>query len=58
MDELIKSVDPSIISELVSAAAKYEHSSRLGSKEIYHLEAFVATFMDMNAVFKANRMDH
>uniref|UniRef100_A0A915DV19 Replication factor C subunit 3 n=1 Tax=Ditylenchus dipsaci TaxID=166011 RepID=A0A915DV19_9BILA len=46
-EHLIKLCDPSIVGNVISAAAKFEHSSKLGSKEIYHLEAFVATFMDL-----------
>uniref|UniRef100_A0A914HD76 Replication factor C subunit 3 n=1 Tax=Globodera rostochiensis TaxID=31243 RepID=A0A914HD76_GLORO len=47
VDELSKMCDRSLVGLLVSAAARYEHSSKLGSKEIYHLEAFVATFMEL-----------
>lgn len=38
---------------LISAAAKYEYKSKLGSKPIYYLEALVATFMDISTSFKA-----
>jgi replication factor C subunit 3/5 len=31
--------------KLAKAAAEFEHRSNLGSKPIYHLEAFVARFM-------------
>ena len=31
--------------EIISLAAKFEHSMRLGSKEIFHLEAFCAKTM-------------
>ncbi|KAI3415732.1 Subunit of heteropentameric Replication factor C (RF-C) [Globodera pallida] len=47
VDELSKMCDRSLVGPLVTAAARYEHSSKLGSKEIYHLEAFVATFMEL-----------
>ncbi|KAJ3190983.1 Replication factor C (RF-C) subunit [Irineochytrium annulatum] len=43
--ELTKNVDPAIAREIVIMAADYEHSMRLGSKQIMHLEAFVAKFM-------------
>lgn len=43
--ELCKSLDDSLKHELVHWAAYYEHRIRLGSKEIFHLEAFVAKFM-------------
>jgi hypothetical protein len=39
--------DISILPDILEAAAKFEHSSRLGSKEIYHLEAFVTTVIDL-----------
>jgi hypothetical protein len=45
-DELIKICDPSVLPSIVGAAAKYDHSSKQGSKDIYHLEAFVATVME------------
>ena len=43
--ELCKSLDDSLKHELVHWAAYYEHRICLGSKEIFHLEAFVAKFM-------------
>lgn len=43
--ELCKSLDDSLKHELIHWAAYYEHRIRLGSKEIFHLEAFVAKFM-------------
>ena len=43
--ELSKSLDDSLKHELVHWAAYYEHRMQLGSKEIFHLEAFVAKFM-------------
>lgn len=51
-EELIKICDPALVMKLVSTAAKYEHSSKLGSKPIYHLEAFIATFMDICTSYK------
>ena len=47
--ELLKSIDESLKHELVHWAAYYEHRMRLGSKDIFHLEAFVAKFM---AIYK------
>ena len=32
-------------------AAYYEHRLQLGSKEIYHLEAFIAKFMSLYRQF-------
>ncbi|KAJ3095378.1 Replication factor C (RF-C) subunit [Phlyctochytrium planicorne] len=45
--ELVKCVDQGIVTDVVLIAADYEHSMRLGSKPIFHLEAFVARFMSM-----------
>lgn len=47
VDELGKICEQSLLPLLVSAAAKYEHTTKLGAKDIYHLEAFVATFMEL-----------
>ncbi len=43
--ELMKSLDDTLKHELSYWAAYYEHRIVLGSKEIFHLEAFVAKFM-------------
>lgn len=43
--ELMKSLDDTLKHELIYWAAEYEHRIRLGSKDIFHLEAFVAKFM-------------
>jgi replication factor C subunit 3/5 len=47
--ELMKNLDDSLKREVIEWAAFYEHRISLGSKEIFHLEAFVAKFM---AVYK------
>lgn len=48
--ELLKSAgDDSLRHEIVHWAAYYEHRLRLGSKDIFHLEAFIAKFM---AIYK------
>lgn len=47
--ELLPTLDDSIKGEVVQWAAFYEHRIALGSKEIFHLEAFIAKFM---AVYK------
>jgi replication factor C subunit 3/5 len=47
--ELIKSLDDSLKLEVLEWAAFYEHRIALGSKEIFHLEAFVAKYM---AIYK------
>lgn len=43
--ELLKNLDDTLRHEVVHWAAFYEHRIRTGSKEIFHLEAFVAKFM-------------
>ena len=45
--ELLKNCDGTLKSEVVQLAAYYEHRLQLGTKPIYHLEAFVAKFMSI-----------
>ncbi|CAM9227668.1 unnamed protein product [Heterosigma akashiwo] len=45
--ELMKTLDDELKHEVAYWAAHYEHSLATGSKEIYHLEAFVAKFMSI-----------
>ena len=47
--DLIPNLDDSIKGQVVQWAAFYEHRIALGSKEIFHLEAFIAKFM---AIYK------
>ena len=47
LKELIKNCDGSLKAEVTQAAAYYEHRLQLGTKAIYHLEAFVAKFMSI-----------
>lgn len=47
--ELLPTLDDSIKADVVTWAAFYEHRIALGSKEIFHLEAFIAKFM---AIYK------
>lgn len=49
MKELMPRLDSEVKHELAHWAAHYEHRLRLGQKEIFHLEAFIAKFM---AVYK------
>jgi len=42
--ELMKLVDGEIKGQIVKNAAEYDHRLRMGSKAIFHLEAFVAKF--------------
>ncbi|KIW06285.1 replication factor C subunit 5 [Verruconis gallopava] len=43
--KLIPKVDDELKSEIIKWSAHYEHRIRMGSKLIFHLEAFVAKFM-------------
>ncbi|XP_077295003.1 replication factor C subunit RfC38 [Arctopsyche grandis] len=56
LDELVKNCDMQIKSEVVSLAALYEHRMRMGSKLIFHLEAFVAKFMSIYKKFMEESM--
>ncbi len=47
--ELTVNCDGELKAEVTQMAAYYEHRMQLGSKAIFHLEAFVAKFM---AVYK------
>jgi replication factor C subunit 3/5 len=47
--ELLKNLDDSLKQEVIECAAFYEHRISLGSKEIFHLEAFIAKYM---AIYK------
>lgn len=47
--ELIKNLDDDVKKEVIEWAAFYEHRIAMGSKEIFHLEAFVAKYM---AIYK------
>lgn len=46
-EKLVSLCDHAIIGDIFEAAAKFEHSSRMGTKDIYHLEAFVTTVIDL-----------
>lgn len=45
--ELMKNLDDELKREVIEWAAFYEHRIAMGSKEIFHLEAFVAKFMSI-----------
>jgi len=47
--ELMKNLDDALKQEVIEWAAFYEHRIATGSKDIFHLEAFVAKFM---AIYK------
>lgn len=48
---LLTRVDPVLQPAIVSLGAKFEHRLQLGSKAIFHLEAFVANFMKLLATY-------
>jgi replication factor C subunit 3/5 len=47
--ELMHNLDDSVKLEVIEWAAFYEHRIAMGSKDVFHLEAFVAKFM---AIYK------
>ena len=49
LKELVANCDGALKSEVTQVAAAYEHRLQLGSKVIYHIEAFIARFM---AIYK------
>ena len=51
LKELIKNCDGELKNEVTHWAAFYEHRMNKGSKQIYHLEAFVAKFMSIHMKF-------
>jgi len=51
LKELIRNCDAEMKIEITKIAAGYEHRLHLGSKAIYHLEAFVAKFMSIYKKF-------
>lgn len=52
VDHILSTCDSKVKSTLLRLAAFYEHKMRLGSKQIYHFEAFVANFMNVLKSFK------
>uniref|UniRef100_A0A7S2XUU0 Replication factor C C-terminal domain-containing protein n=1 Tax=Fibrocapsa japonica TaxID=94617 RepID=A0A7S2XUU0_9STRA len=52
--ELMKVLDDELKHEVAHWAAVYEHRMQIGSKDIYHLEAFVAKFMSIYKKFVIN----
>lgn len=45
--ELLTKLDDQLKHEVIYWAAFYEHRVQIGSKEIFHLEAFIAKFMSL-----------
>ncbi|VDK86064.1 unnamed protein product [Onchocerca ochengi] len=59
LQDLLKSCDDKIKPEVVAAAAEYEHRLTRGSKAIFHLEGFAASFMEIyHRHQNANTMEH
>jgi len=55
--QLMKSLDDQLKHELAFWAAYYEHRLRRGSKEIFHLEAYVAKFMSIYKKWLVSNLD-
>lgn len=51
LKELIDNCDIEMKSKVASLAATYEHRMKLGSKSIFHIEAFIAKFMSIYKVY-------
>lgn len=56
LKELVKNCDGTLKTEVTQIAAFYEHRLQLGTKAIYHLEAFVAKFMSVYKRFLEDGM--
>ncbi|XP_012697803.1 replication factor C subunit 3 [Clupea harengus] len=56
--ELLGNCDGHLKGEVVQMAAHYEHRLQMGSKAIYHLEAFVAKFMAIYKKFMEDGLDN
>lgn len=54
--ELIANCDGQLKADVTQMAAHYEHQLQLGTKAIYHLEAFVAKFMSVYKAFLQESM--
>lgn len=58
LSELVVNCDGELKADVTQMAAYYEHRLQLGSKAIFHLEAFVAKFMAIYKQFlEAGLMD-
>lgn len=55
--ELVKNCDMQMKAEVIQQAAHYEHRMQMGSKHIFHLEAFVAHFMFIYKKFLSSMME-
>ena len=50
--KLLVSLPSSMKQEVISSAAEYEHRMNMGSKEIFHLEAFAAKLLNLYNQFQ------
>uniref|UniRef100_A0A8C0HEV0 Replication factor C subunit 3 n=1 Tax=Chelonoidis abingdonii TaxID=106734 RepID=A0A8C0HEV0_CHEAB len=57
LSELLNNCDGQLKGEVAQMAAFYEHRLQLGSKAIYHLEAFVAKFMALYKKFMEDGLE-
>ncbi|XP_008590496.1 PREDICTED: replication factor C subunit 3 [Galeopterus variegatus] len=57
LSELLHNCDGQLKGEVAQMAAFYEHRLQLGSKAIYHLEAFVAKFMALYKKFMEDGLE-
>lgn len=57
LSELLHNCDGQLKGEVAQMAAYYEHRLQLGSKAIYHLEAFVAKFMALYKKFMEDGLE-
>lgn len=55
--ELLHNCDGQLKTEVAHMAAYYEHRLQMGSKAIYHLEAFIAKFMALYKKFMEDGLD-
>uniref|UniRef100_A0A665VYL5 Replication factor C subunit 3 n=1 Tax=Echeneis naucrates TaxID=173247 RepID=A0A665VYL5_ECHNA len=55
--ELLNNCDGHLKTEVAHMAAYYEHRLQMGSKAIYHLEAFIAKFMAVYKKFMEDGLD-
>ncbi|OBS79616.1 hypothetical protein A6R68_22182, partial [Neotoma lepida] len=56
-NELLHNCDGQLKGDVAQMAAYYEHRLQLGSKAIYHLEAFVAKFMALYKKFMEDGLE-
>ncbi|MCL4125582.1 UNVERIFIED_CONTAM: hypothetical protein GTU68_002832 [Idotea baltica] len=56
LKELVRNCDGALKCEVTKMAAYHEHRLQLGSKAIYHIEAFIAAFMSIYKKFMEESM--